>query len=79
MKLLVCDGHKGAFVFLLNGQSPLKVHIRHKPTNLGQICFVAYREESTYVLYKCIHLTVFTGKWTINTQPSSVTSLPLTS
>lgn len=42
-KLLVCDEYKElCFFFLLNGQSPLKAHILHKPTNLGQICFVAY-------------------------------------
>lgn len=31
------------------------------------------RKESTYVLYKCIHLTVLIGKRTINIHPSCVT------
>lgn len=37
-----------------------------------------FRKESTSVSYKSIHLTVFIGKWIVNIQHSSVTSLHLT-
>lgn len=73
-----CCFMKELFVFVLNGQSPLRVH-RSGPTNLGHVyALLPMRKESTYVLYKRIHLTVLIGHWTIIIQPSSVTSLPLT-
>lgn len=74
-KLLVCVRHRVCFVFLLKRTITTPKVGRQ---TWVKCAFIFARNESTNVLYRCIHLTVLTGGWTTTIRLSCVTSLPLT-